>query len=168
VVDAENATVGPLELSAAGLRWTETENALPLAFIRDNQTQDLLLRLTNIEQELNQEPLRVTGLGPGSYNLTIDGTATGIFSADELSKGINLADYGTPMRRQSQEVSWLVRDRDEAHYIHLRMAVRAFDAGAQPGQPDVMDAFENSLEDAIYQTATPKPHVYEVSTVTTP
>jgi hypothetical protein len=28
------------------------------------------------------------------------------------------------MRRQSQEVGWLIRDRDEAHAIHLRMAIR--------------------------------------------
>jgi hypothetical protein len=52
-----------------------------------------------------------------------------------------------------------VRDRDEAHYIHLRMAIRKFDAGT----PDVMGAFENSLEDAIYRTAAPKPHAYQIS-----
>jgi len=108
----------------------------------------------------------VTGLDAGTYNLTIDGTSIGTFSANDLAKGINLADYQTPMRHQSQEVSWLVRDRDQAHYIHLRMAIRKFDASAQPGQPDVMDAFENSLEDSIYKTAAPKPHIYQVSPAT--
>jgi hypothetical protein len=55
-----------------------------------------------------------------------------------------------------------VRDRDEAHYIHLRMRVRAFEAGTQ-GKPDVMQAFEDSLEKSIYETAAPRPHVFEIS-----
>ena len=165
LVDAQSATVEEVERGADGLHWTETESALPLAFIRDNETQALLLSLTDIEQALNLEPLRVTGLDSGQYKLTIDGSTVGTFAAEELSRGINLADLSTPMRRQSQEVGWLVRDRDEARYIHLRMAIRKFDAGAQPGKPDVMDAFENSLEDAIYEAAAPKPHVYAVSAV---
>ena len=56
------------------------------------------------------------------------------FSSEELESGINLANYGTPMFHQAQRVSWLVRDRDEAHYIHLRMRVRNADMGAQAGQ----------------------------------
>jgi hypothetical protein len=166
LVDAQNAIVGQVARATDGLRWTGTENALPLAFIRDNQSQALLLDVSDIQQQLNQELLRVTGLEAGQYKLTIDGNAIGTFSADDLGNGINLADYQTPMRRQSQEVSWLVRDRDEAHYIHLRMAIRKFDAGAQQGNTDVMDAFENSLEDSIYQTAQPKPHAYQVSAAT--
>jgi hypothetical protein len=168
VVDEQNATVDQVNRDNGALRWTETENALPLAFIRDNETQALLLDVSDIQQQLNQEPLRITGLDAGTYNLTIDGTSVGAFSEHQLDSGINLADYQTPMRHQSQEVSWLVRDRDQAHYIHLRMAIRKFDAGAQPGQPDVMDAFENSLEDSIYKTAAPKPHIYALTLAVVP
>ena len=165
VLDAENATVSDVVRSPEGIGWTETENALPLAFIKDNQAQALLLQLTDIEHALNQEPLWVTGLAAGQYNLTIDGQLVGAFAAGELANGINLAEYPTPMRRQSQEVGWLVRDRDEAHYIHLRMAIRKFDLGGQAGTPDAMDRFENSLEDSIYQKAASKPHAYAVTAV---
>ena len=163
VVDEQNATVDQVNRDNGALRWTETENALPLAFIRDNETQALLLDVSDIQQQLNQEPLRITGLDAGTYNLTIDGTSVGAFSEHQLDSGINLADYQTPMRHQSQEVSWLVRDHVEAHYIHLRMAIRKFDAGGQQGRMDVMDAFENSLEDSIYKTAAPKPHTYALT-----
>jgi predicted GH43/DUF377 family glycosyl hydrolase len=168
VVDEQNATADQVNRDNGALRWTETENALPLAFIRDNETQALLLDVSDIQQQLNQEPLRVTGLDAGTYNLSIDGTSVGAFSEHQLDSGINLADYQTPMRHQSQEVSWLVRDRDQAHYIHLRMAIRKFDAGAQQGQPDVMDAFENSLEDSIYRTAAPRPHAYALTLAVAP
>ena len=123
-LDAQNAAVNQVTKDNRALRWTETENSLPLAFIRDNATQDLLLKVSDIQEQLNQESLRVVNLDPGSYTLTLDETSLGAFQAQELQQGINLADYQTPMRRQSQEVGWLIRDRDEAHAIHLRMAIR--------------------------------------------
>jgi lysophospholipase L1-like esterase len=165
VTETQNATVDHLEMNQASLRWTEVENALPLPLSRSNATQALLFDLSDIEQQLDQEPLRVTGLDAGKYRLSIDDALIGTFSAEELAGGINLADYPTPMFHQSQRVSWLVRDRDEAHYIHLRMRVRNANTGAADGQPDVMQAFEDSLGDSIYAEAAPKPHVYTLSLV---
>jgi predicted GH43/DUF377 family glycosyl hydrolase/lysophospholipase L1-like esterase len=163
VSDAQNASVDHLAIDKKTLRWTETENALPLPLIRGNAIYALLLDLTDIQQQLNQEPLRVTGLDPGQYNLAIDDGAIGIFSAEELARGINLADYGTPMRAQAQRVGWLVRDRDMTHFIHMRMFIQKADTGAKPGKGDLMDAFEDQQENTIYETAAPKPHVFSLS-----
>ena len=163
VVDAQNATVEPVAKDGDTLRWTETENGLPLPILRSNATQALLMQLTDIQEALNQEPLRVTGLAPGQYKLSIDDAVIGTFAASALAAGINLADYATPMLHQAQRVSWLVRDRDEAHYIHLRMRVRNADTGEQSGGGDKLQAFEDSLEDSIYETAVPKPHVFTLT-----
>jgi predicted GH43/DUF377 family glycosyl hydrolase/lysophospholipase L1-like esterase len=163
VTDAQNASVGPVEKSNGELRWTETENGLPLPLVASNATQSLLMRLTDIQEALNQEPLRVTGLEPGQYKFSIDNEIIGTFSAKVLAEGINLADYPTPMLHQAQRVSWLVRDRDETHYIHLRMRVRNADTGEQSGGTDKMQAFENSLEDSIYESAVPKPHEFTLT-----
>ena len=166
VTETRNAAVNQLEQSENGLKWTELEGSLPLPIARSNATQALLEDLTDIEQQLNQEVLRVTGLPAGRYTLSIDGDAVDTFSPEALAAGINLADYATPMFHQAQRVSWLVRDRDEAHYIHLRMRVRNADTGAEEGK-DVMQAFENSLEDSIYDAAAPKPHVFRLTQAAT-
>lgn len=163
---ARNAVVGQLEQTEAGLKWTEIEDGLPLPISRSNATQALLLDLTDIQQQLNREMLHVTGLAPGRYTLSIDDEAVDTFSPDALESGINLADYATPMFHQAQRVSWLVRDRDEAHYIHLRMRVRNADTGSDQGK-DLMQVFENSLEDSIYEAAEPKPHVFRLTPVPT-
>ena len=163
VTDAQNTAVEPVEKSTGTLRWTETDNGLPLPLVSSNATQALLLQLTDIMQALNRQPLRVTGLETGQYKLAIDDGVIGMFSAQDLAAGINLANYPTPMLRQAQRVSWLVRDRDEAHYIHLRMRVRNADTGAESGGTDKMQAFENSLEDSIYETAVPKPHTFTLT-----
>jgi hypothetical protein len=91
----------------------------------------------------------------------------GMFAAEDLERGINLAEYNTPMRQQAQRVSWMVRDRDEAHYIHLRMRVRNADTGVEDGA-DRMQAFEDSLEDSIYAEAAPVPHHFEVKPAPAP
>jgi hypothetical protein len=163
VVDAENVAVEPVHKENGTLRWTETENGLPLPLIQSNATQALLLKLTDIQEALNQEPLRVTGLEAGQYKLTIDDEVIGLFSAAALATGINLADYQTPMRQQAQRVGWLVRDRDEAHFIHLRMRWHNLDTGAESGGTDKLQAFENFEEDAIYEMAAPKPHQYTLT-----
>jgi predicted GH43/DUF377 family glycosyl hydrolase/lysophospholipase L1-like esterase len=165
VTEAQNASVDHLERNAASLRWTELDNALPLPLSRSNAPQALLFDLTDIEQQLDHEPLRVTGLDAGTYTLRIDDALIGTFSSDQLAGGINLADFETPMFHQAQRVSWLVRDRDEAHYIHLRMRVRKANTGLQTGGPDVMQGFEDSLEDSIYAEAASKPHVFTLSLV---
>jgi lysophospholipase L1-like esterase len=162
VTQARNASLSRVEQTDGALKWTEFEDALPLPLTRSNATTALLLDLTDIVQKLNQETLRVTGLPAGRYTLSIDGEVVDTFSPEALENGINLADYGTPMFHQAQRVSWLVRDRDETHYIHLRMRVRNAGMGEQAGKPDVMQAFENSLEDSIYEEAMPKPHVFRV------
>lgn len=159
VLDAQNASVGAVQREKGVMEWGELENALPLPLTRSNASQALLFEYTDIEKRLDQEPLRVTGLAPGNYVLGIDDETVGTFSAAELENGINLANYPTPMFHQAQRVSWLVRDRDEAHYIHLRMRVR----NADTGSPDVLQAFENSLEDSIYAEATPKAHAFTLS-----
>jgi predicted GH43/DUF377 family glycosyl hydrolase/lysophospholipase L1-like esterase len=163
--EQSNALVEHLETNPASVRWTETENALPLPLSRSNALQALLFDLTDIEKELDQEPLRVTSLSAGRYELRIDNDMIGTFSAEALAAGINLADYPTPMFHQAQRVSWLVRDRDEAHSIHLRMRVRKADTGLQSGGTDVLQAFEDSLADSIYAEAAPKPHVYTLNLV---
>jgi len=166
-LEASNASIDHLSLDKGAVRWNEMDDALPLPLSRDNANQALLLQITDIQQQLNQEPLRVTGLAAGQYTLTIDDDVIGTFSAQNLDAGINLADFATPMFHQAQRVSWLVRDRYEAHYIHLRMRVRKADTGGREGK-DVMQAFEDSLENSIYETAAPTPHVFKVSAVEEP
>jgi predicted GH43/DUF377 family glycosyl hydrolase/lysophospholipase L1-like esterase len=163
VTDAQNTTVEPVTKEGDTLRWTQTDNGLPLPFVKSNANQALLLELTDIQEALNQQPLRVTGLAAGQYKLTIDDSIIGTFAASTLAQGINLADFANPMLRQAQRVGWMVRDRDEAHYIHMRMRVRNADTGAQSGKGDKLQAFENSLEDSIYEAAVPKPHVFTLT-----
>ena len=167
VADAQNATVDGVERDKDELHWTAAEKSLPLALSRRNESEALLLELTDIEQQLNQEPLRVTGLEAGQYKLVIDDKEIGSFRAEELEKGINLADYQTPMWQQAQRVGWIVSDRDSTHHVHLQMQIKKLDVGDQQGKPDALDGFENFLEDEAYEAAVPKAHAFSLTPVST-
>jgi hypothetical protein len=156
-----NASVSQVEQTDEGLKWTALEYGLPLPLMRSNASEALLLDLSDIEKQLNQEMLRVTGLAPGRYALSIDGNAVDTFTPEALETGINLADYPTPMFHQAQSVGWLVRDRDESHFIHARMRARGADVGSDGGK-DAMQSFEDMQEDLLYEAALPKPHVFRL------
>jgi hypothetical protein len=61
--------------------------------------------------ELNREPVTITGLDPGRYELLIDGQPVLEASADELSRGVDLAgNERTPQYRQAHRAK-AMRDR---------------------------------------------------------
>lgn len=161
-----NASVENLEADGTTLRWSETEDALPLPFDAHNEFQQRILQLTGIQEQLNQESLRITGLSAGSFNLAIDGEPVGVFSSDDLANGVNLADYHTPMRDQAQRVSWSISDRVKIDQVHMVMMMDKSTAEPVTGKDDVLEAFENSLEDKIYAAAAPKSHSFTLTPVT--
>jgi len=170
-LDAQNQTVlstvrshvSDLAATATTLNWTQLDDALPLPFDDKNAANHFLLQITDIQRELNQQPLTVAGLKPGKYQLTIDGFPIGDFTDAELAHGVNLTDFVTPMRGQSYSVSWLVRDRDDAHYVRLRMLVNQMKYGdpSEPGAASLLQ-FESELQQRIYDAAQPKPHKFQL------
>lgn len=160
-----NASVDQLAADGATVRWSETETALPLPFDVNNAFQQRILQLTEVQKQLNMESLRILGLNPGNFTLTIDDQAVGVFSAGDLANGINLADYHTPMRDQAQRVSWSISDRVKANEIHMSMLSQKLNLGPVTEKGDVIEAYEDFLEDKIYADAAPKPHTFTLSPV---
>jgi lysophospholipase L1-like esterase len=69
------------------------------------------LALVPFMSELNREPVTITGLDPGRYELLIDGQPVLEASADELSRGVDLAgNERTPQYRQAHRAK-AIRDR---------------------------------------------------------
>jgi lysophospholipase L1-like esterase len=73
-----------------------------------NAAAEMIVRDSGFYDALDQEPLKVTGLPAGEYQLKINGQEVGKFSAGQLDQGINLAGYRTPMLEQSYRVLSLV------------------------------------------------------------
>jgi lysophospholipase L1-like esterase len=165
-IETKNSHVSELAKApgdATAISWTELDDALPLPFDDHNAANHFLHQITDLDEALNKQLLTVRGLSAGSYQFTIDGTPIAAFTGAELAKGVNLAQFSTPMRGQAYQVSWLIRDRDDAHYVRLRMFVNQMKNGvsAEPGATD-LTRFEQDLQRQIYEVAQPKPHKYMI------
>lgn len=72
------------------------------------------LKVIPFMKEFNREMLAVKGLQKGRYELAIDGQQIGLWTAQELSNGINLAaQTNTPQYRQAMAVMYLNEERWE-------------------------------------------------------
>ena len=72
------------------------------------------LKLVPFNTVFNQEILKVTGLKPGNYQLSMDGQVINNWTAEELSSGINLAEeMYTPEYQQALQIMHLNEERWE-------------------------------------------------------
>jgi lysophospholipase L1-like esterase len=104
---ALNTDITALHRDKRGLTWEELDHALPLPLppAEVDPVLDFVARQTDLVQSLDQQPLSVTGLAAGQYDLFIDNRKIATFSATELASGVNLALLDTPMLEQAQLVA---------------------------------------------------------------
>jgi lysophospholipase L1-like esterase len=158
--------------AAAPLAWTETDDALPLPFAEmlaedqdRNHSMSLAIRSSDVTEALNQQPLRIIGLAPGSYHLTIDGGAVGTWTGEELSHGINLAILDTPMARQAMEVKDLTVKHLDIHqqrWQTLQVGLQSLDLKRLDASLKALDALEAEIVERQRAAAQPHPHTFQV------
>ena len=103
VVETINCAVDDLSATDTAVAFTSLEKALPFPI---PSGAEKALELVPFTGDLNQEILAVKGLSPGNYELTIDDTPVGKYSADDLAAGINLAENAnTPQYKQAEKVA---------------------------------------------------------------
>nr|WP_068891976.1 SGNH/GDSL hydrolase family protein [Pedobacter panaciterrae] len=114
LVRAENAKVHINKKSELGLSFNYLANALPFPIDSINgvwenpQTQADALTVYPFIQEFNQETLKIEHLKKGNYDLVIDGRKIRTFSADTLTKGINMALLSnTPQYQQAASLMYM-------------------------------------------------------------
>lgn len=141
----------------------------PLEGPEINPVAQMVVRLTNMYQSLDQEMLKVTGLAAPSYSLKIDGKAVGIFSSQQLAQGINLAQYDTPMMEQADKVLTLVWHRVDLRFYGWRgvqVPMRNYmTPGVQQAVDQILARLNQEQDDLVAQAhavAQPTEHHYDL------
>lgn len=112
-VKAENCTVTNIKKIGKELSFDYLAEALPYPLDTiargwgSKKSQADAIKVIPFMEEMNREMLKVTGL-KGQYKLMIDGEEIGIWSGNDLAKGINLAaESKTPQYQQALTVMHL-------------------------------------------------------------
>lgn len=191
-IAGKKSGVSDIQASEGGeeISFTFLARSLPWVVPEESSTYDLKwgksapaslgYEMTNAGHKLSNERLRITGLAPGNYELTIDGTVVGTFSHVALGSKVELQKYpGTPQSRQALEVALLNRERnDEAVrpmcdlWSRIKGIRRKEDAELlekeYPKLKEKIDEFAAKAADyeaKIYEIAQPKPRRYTLKRV---
>jgi lysophospholipase L1-like esterase len=162
-------TVEELNVSSDVVSFQRKDKALALPIQADWRP---ILPYVNELKDLNYYGLKVTGLNSGKYALSIDGKKVGEYSGDELSKGINLGNLGAgPLFEQGQKVARLITAKNNLVHQRFRGVVMfqapdwLADVVKERKPLELKKRMEKiqSLQEAIYKTAQPATHRFELT-----
>ena len=209
VVHSVNTTISSLKSTNGSLTWTQLDGSLPMPIIalHENWPQfppmDLFLppqpnpkytnpvaalidKLCGFTHQLDREMLTVKGLSAPHYKLLIDGKLIGEFTPRELSSGVNLSRYFTPMLRQAYNVNNIVWEQIEAHFVAwhgVQTMMENYSAPWTPPSPPnlpvttendpaaakavegvvkAMNKLGNAIVKREFKANQPRPHHYEL------
>jgi lysophospholipase L1-like esterase len=159
-----NAQITDLHRSHQALTWTEMDEALPLPFPSADSDPflDLAVRSSDLINALDQEILRISGLPPGKYRLTIDEKMVGDFGADQFGSGINLARLDTPMLEQSILVAFDTERNNDIEKVRFVLIQQQMDANARDVASKLWILEQRAVEQQR-KDAQPVVHRYKVS-----
>src|SRR4051812_6123856 len=118
--NSAGTTVSDLTVNNSKISWTQLDAALPFPMSTNDPIIALAISSSDVMDALNKEILKVNGLNGASYQLRIDGTNVAMLSREQLSEGINLARFRTPMMRQAARVHDLTVQHNDLHFKRWR------------------------------------------------
>ncbi len=138
VVEAGGCEVSNLRASATGAAFDRLDEGLPLNF---GPLGALNFRFIPIPEELNRYMLRIDGLSPSDYRLTVNGRVVGTWSHDRLAGGINISsatpdgwEPGGPWDAQAATLLLLTEAR---HKLAQSLKLAPGYIGGHPGIPAI-------------------------------
>ncbi len=149
VSSASDCQITDVAGTADGLTFTRLDRRQPLNLQPLWMLQGFFIPLTD---DLNRYGLTVTHLAPGRYEMLAGGRRLGIWSADQLAKGINIAsasaepwEPGGPWHAQGQLLKTLTDLRDEIEWAGRDL--RQF-LGAHP-ERDTLEEKRAAIQSAL-------------------
>jgi len=167
VTEVVSTEIQQLQRRKNGLSWVQNDHALPLPLPPDavDPFLALVLRVSDLNQALNQEILQIAGLADGTYDLQIDEHSIGSFTAAQLSTGVNLATLDTPMLSQSRLLAMDTEKRNEIEAMRFTLANDTGDPKEDPHAGETVKKLEAAIEQAVdrqHKDAQPVSHKYSL------
>jgi lysophospholipase L1-like esterase len=164
VVKEENAEVESFKVDGT-ISWRQHDRSLPLPIDLNDTVIALAVKASDVEQELNRESLKVSSLGAPRYMLRIDGVDVAELTKDQLARGVNLAEFETPMYRQAEAVHVLTLRHNDLHFQRWRSLQVPYERRGYPSLSKALEGFDALEADVVADQRTkakPVPHQFEL------
>jgi len=113
----DRCRISELKATDNEVTFTRTDDSLPTYL--DNGAWDVVKYFPFV-QDLDSYTLKVTGLKPGRWNVLVEKGSVGVFTADELANGVELADAPGPWKAVADEVNKATSDQEDLYYTRWR------------------------------------------------
>jgi lysophospholipase L1-like esterase len=121
-ITPDRCDVDDLVVTDEAISFLRRDQALPAFF--DPEALTILAYAPELK-DLNRYPLKVTGLAPGKWLLTVEGEDVGAFTADELAAGVDLGTQPGPWRTLGEKVNDINADQERI-YLEKRQLSGVF------------------------------------------
>ena len=166
VKEQKATAVSDWRAAAGGLyTWTQRDSALPMPLPAEDAAVKLAVASSDFYARLNQQTLKVTGLGEGNYALKINGKPAGSYVSSALAAGVNLAQAETPMMDQARAVHALTLKRTGVHQMRwrqLQLPMEKDGLGRLKTILENLDALDAELAERQHAAAQPGASYYEL------
>lgn len=163
IVDACGCSVREVKRDAAGVRFVRLDEALPF---NNGAFAPFSYRFVPIP-EINAYGLKVTGLQPGTYDLTVDGRAVGAFKAEALANGLDIASAttdgwqpGGPWDAQATMLKSLTEARDNLSQALLSGERTIGESSLLPDLRKETESANDRIEAMQRLVAKPRPYEF--------
>ena len=163
--------VSNVKRSDGSIEFERLDEALPFPTISD---WDAILPYLNNLSDLNWYGLKISGLAPGTYAVSVDGVEIAKHSADEFSKGVNLGNVRVgPIYAQSKKVADAINAKNAIVHGRFRGVILAnvpdwlTDVAAErkPKELAKRKQLIDEKQAEIHSLATPAQHHWKVTLV---
>jgi lysophospholipase L1-like esterase len=166
VAAAENTVISALSFDGGKVTWSELDRSLPLPVNFGGNANTQLAHMAKADLEsLSVEPLVITGLKSGRYELRIDDTIVGTFTDAELAQGVNLGVCDTPMLWQALRMTWGTDGGHALHRVWRELMASSAENPDYATAAKIIWARDEAAQSTRSQQALPKPHQYSVTPV---
>ena len=148
-VDAVKSTIIPdrcsvknLKLTADAVSFTRKDDSLPVYI---DQSAEILGKIAPYVYNANKYLFKVTGLKQGNWKLSVQGMEVGIFSADKLAVGVNLAYLPGPWKKLADDVHSSTKKQEQTYYLLWRSAWDIYPVETKPE----VEALKQKFADVI-------------------
>jgi lysophospholipase L1-like esterase len=161
IIAAENTHISGLAITAGALKWTQTDDALPLPLDLNNGLIQFVLSISDLAQ-MDQQLLRIDHLAAPRYSLKIDGRVIATLRREELAAGVNLALYSTPMLSQAREVDGDELKRAQLDQANFILGIEDPKVPDAAGAAKAIDEKNAIIVEEQRKAAQPQAHLFEL------
>lgn len=162
-------SVSSFDRTGDGLSFSLCDSALPWPIDRSyDRFPDVafLFRTTRLQRDFNQDLIRITGLGPLTYRIFVDGVDCGLATGEQCGMGLDESLFAQPVKRQADEVLDEIRAADDTWFSIWRQFViyRKSAFGSNPAalrEEKALEDRESQIWADLRRLAQPVAHRYE-------